>query len=1039
MRYVWVLAAVITTMVLASGISTSKSHENYDDAEMDMSTLEYFLRDALDMLKLSVEYGASEDITNCSFYTGAFANRVLNALSTLEGIPVYVDSREYLERHVNIMIYAERNLSLSVEHWTNLTTYMMWLSTLSSSNWTRASLEENLTRLDIAVPGSKESLRFMLDSLTLLQDNLLAISDIDLEITLIDLSRWSENTRSGSGDDLNYSDHLHVFFEPMMRNYSHAIDNVTMGADPGIALKEMADILGSASSSTSSELRSLMEGFTVNVIDSHSTLLGIRRDQIYFEHHLASLKTEIEFGSSILEQYSRSRNAMEHLVLMEEGLTSLYEAYPMLRDHDDGDVISSIDALADLIASYRSDLEDVKLVFSDIGELSSLLEEVLKDNSIDADRDGDGVISLSEASGMELPEGIMSSLERASSMLENISSVLERMDAYTASRYQGPYEALATLYRESLSFSVNHAGFVQNIAELLSSDPSTRSINEEGDRLMAMDAAERLNSMHLSLDGISDATEEGTSYGLDDRSSLISDLEHLLDMYDELMLVVLFEMEFEEGLFISLNRYDAPYDSIVRIGVLVIERTLDGHLAFPQKARVAISLDDTALSTIESIEGRGRYDLLVDRGLSLGAHTINTSCELDGGPYLYNNISFNIRKLRTYIDHHPYEPLVQPGEHIEVELHLRDELSRSVPGNLSISGASHSVFGPLILNISYQQPGQMEVELEYPGDPYQDPSNSTILIEVSYVPIIHLQVSGSVFKIGDDISLNVSCILGEGQLMMLLPSSPMIIGGAWNRSITPYLLNSSILGIGTHALDVTLISNVQWCRNGSSDPIWITVMSEEDHRKYIEANKPPPPIIPEDPPVDDPEDPPINDQDPTGDIDPVETKDRAIPPILFAIIVALLIIIGLSFLAVIVVRRRRKEHAADIYEDAAITRIPGPKEQRSIDGPNSISPLRKGKNELIHSFIDTIESSPPQANMDMHMTMREVSHRLRELRAPEEPERVMFDLERGIYSKTPYDDERSYGVISKLKAIGSWLRTAFRGSEHPSRMGGNGR
>ena len=77
--------------------------------------------------------------------------------------------------------------------------------------------------------------------------------------------------------------------------------------------------------------------------------------------------------------------------------------------------------------------------------------------------------------------------------------------------------------------------------------------------------------------------------------------------------------------------------------------------------------------------------------------------------------------------------------------------------------------------------------------------------------------------------------------------------------------------------------------------------------------------------------------------------------------------------------------------------------------------------------------------MDMHMTMREVSNRLKEIRAPEEPERVMFDLEWGIYSKAPFEDERSYGVISKLKAIGSWLRTAFRGSEHPSRMGGNGR
>ena len=1039
MRYVWVLAAVITTMVLASGIGTSKSHENYDDAEMDMSTLEYFLRDALDMLKLSVEYGASDDITNCSFYTGAFANRVLNALSTLEGIPVYVDSREYLERHVNIMIYAERNLSLSVEHWTNLTTYMMWLSTLSSSNWTRASLEENLTRLDIAVPGSKESLRFMLDSLTLLQDNLLAIPDIDLEMTLTDLSRWSENIRSGSDDDLNYSDHLDVFFEPMMRNYSQAIDNVTIGADPGIVLKGMADILGSASGSTSSDLRSLVEGFTGCVIDSHSTLLGIRRDQISFEHHLTNLKLDIETGRSILEQYFRFQSAMEHLVLMESGLKFLYEAYPMLRDHDGGYVIVSIDDLADLIASYRSDLEDVELVFSDIGELSSLMGEILKDNSIDADRDGDGVISLSEASELELPEGIVQALERASSMLENISSVLERMDSNTASGYQGPYDALATMYRESLSFSVHHAGFIQNIADLLSFDTPARSINEEGDRLMAMDAAEKLNSMRLSLDDISASAEEGTSYGLDDRSSLISELEHLLEMYDGLMLVVLFEIEFDEGLFITLNRYDAPYDAIVRIGVLVIERTPDGHLAFTQKARVTISLDDTALSTIDPINGRGRYDLLVDRDLSLGLHTINASCELDGGSYLYNNVSFNVRKLRTYIDHYPYEPLAQPGEHIEVELHLRDELSRSVPGNLSIFGAPHPVNGPLILNLSYPQPGYMEIALVYPGDGPYETSNDTILIEVSFVPIIHIEVSGSVFRIDDDIPLNVTCILGEGQLTMLPGPTSIIIGEARNGSKIPHRLNSSILGIGTHALDVMLMSDVRWCRDGTSDPVWITVMSEEDHRKYLEANMPPPPIVPEDPPDEDPMDPPKNDQDPEGPIDPIVRWGQEIPTVLFAIVGVLLFILTLSFLAVIVVRRRRKEHAADIYEDAAITRIPGPKEQGSIDVPHSEATLRKGKNELIHSFIDTIESSPPQANMDMHMTMREVSNRLKEIRAPEEPERVMFDLEWGIYSKAPFEDERSYGVISKLKAIGSWLRTAFRGSEHPSRMGGNGR
>jgi hypothetical protein len=1013
-----ILAAVL--LIALPMESTGISHEDYDLAETELKVLSYFMDNAITHLNSSLDHGAHGDYLTGSNESILYSGQVLRAQETLSKMPRNIgDSYEYLNEYVGCLWNAEKNLSVLMNALRERTDHINGINSFSSSEWTRVSLDENLTLLDGSIHGLRTTGVTAIPACHGLRDDVQVMIDLDLNdglsYALDNLDIITHNVESLQ-KDYTFEPYLLTLFRPIMREWSLDLSSIALETDPPNRIPSMIAVLDPILPGLSNELSSSISLGSEHISNASVMDMALREGQLGYLKGFSDLNASIRNGDEIRDQLTFMKNVVSSLKDLANTLSMEQAEYLPMERYDQAGVNGSLSAVSDLVDRYRDDLDGLKLVFDELRSLLDRICEVLEMNVLGVDEDGDGSISDPEAVGSRLPEGIDGKLKEAVSLLEYIENAILSMDPDTAGQYSAPIENLHTLCGDALVFSSSHGSFLNGITSYLGSgDAGSEAL------LGSMD---HLNSMQEALSGAAASISSLGDSSFDQDTDLIADLTDQMHLYYDFLLRLLDEAGMNSSIKLTLSDRVIPYYGSVGYSVLAIERRADGKLIYIDDASVSISLDGNVLESLTINEGRNGSSIVIGREFAAGAHDLSASLVLTNGSVLSDASSFEVRRLRTSIGCDPELMELEPKEIGALKVWIIDEASRPVGGQIVHSGTS--TYAGTVANISVEYPstGYKTIEMEYPGDTYHEGSNRTVAVDVRFKPALSLSPRITVVQYGEKANVSWSVLRGSGDISVRLGNSSYELGGHGNGTSGILSLNSTIIGRGNHSATLNLMSDEPWCRDGKSAPVIISVLSPDEYSDWFNRTHPLP-DEPEKPSIDNKTPPDIIPIRPIGPPEKTKGPWDFLPDGWFSdiirvyglFILLLVMIITLIILAMLYrkrIPRKGSEKRAVAREAIELDPVKG--------SPDVKRKLKNGSRErIIEAYCDVLDRTPDDIH---HMTPREVSRRFFELGAPSEADPIPA-FERGIYTKEGVKSPDP--LIEGLRRLRGWVVIRFKG------------
>ena len=1043
------IAIAFLLLILPAFAAARVPHENFDEAELDLTIILNYLEGSLEALNSTLLSCLQGDLEGTLRASSDFHDLMASALGTLERIPDEVESKQYIELFLRELMDLDPALSALSSGFEGVMINKALVSERDFSVWTLNSLMDNLTKAGNGLSGLALSRSILSGAVIDIDEGLSSVEASGLNVTFQKLlaDRLPEWLIDLTTDLPGTSGVLSEILDTPMSLWRTSLSLLVQGQAPSGNLTDASALLGIVlpfiGPSLSAPLLPLNDRLTQagNGVDSFSSA------QIEFLASFEALGTMSIEGPTTRTDDGIDSRVGSYLICkdrIKEMRTSILEQWSALqglRTYDDGRVESCLEDLEALVDLYEEDLERVSLLDEDIERVLEAVNRTLRMNGIATDMDGSGSIDDDEIDNVALPSDLdveLVLLEQALKVLETDLSLMRSL-GLLSHEVEVMANAVRRLSEGADAFSGHHQAFAEDLRSLWT---ELSSANWTYAPELYLSCLSSLEGMDGALRSCKDM-EVALSANDFPTDLPFSELRALLELYEDL-LERLGSYLNETMVILHLSPYVAPYDTIVNCTVRVFEKDPSGKTGWVSGRNVTLLMDGSILGNGTLASGRFQYRLDISRALQTGEHGVSCSyLDREGAVHNATRV-LTVRPLRTLLslDAGPIVRVLMdngsvtrnvvdmdPGKLLEAVVTLQDELGRYLEANITVDGATFPIEGAMRFNRTYGTVGLYPLPAHYPGDRYHSNSTGTLLVLVRQDPIISLILRSRIFLMNETIDGTVVLTLGEGTMTVRTGAVSL---GPWaqmtneNRSFS---VNASVLGTGSFRAQAFLDSDSEWVRDGASQVFAFEVVLEDGHGQGNGSGNG------------------SGDDDDGPDVPPDEEaqwgedEDRWELPYPFDRWYVqwglVLLVVTLLALVLLLIYLKRKKGSGPKAPKERMTLpemyLPAREGTEGPEGPSgppgtiiANKTVLRDREALIEEYLDMVESSPKDIGLRPALTPREVGSRLTEkgFDGPSS-ERLSDSFEASIYRDGDPRPEHVQTFRKEKGSVMEWFRTLF--------------
>ncbi|MCU0799998.1 MAG: hypothetical protein MUC62_10065 [Candidatus Thermoplasmatota archaeon] len=997
MRYYRYLA-MFTFLLLVSGAALAvKHHENYDSALVDMQVLKGYLKDALDAMNESLEHCMVLESEEALVWSAEYSRKVGAAEQTLDRIPDEVDSYSVLLRYLTGLVRIEVNLTGTVTALSKAVLASKVISLDDDPVWSEAAIRENLTALDKAFLDLESGLTMLKPYSAALVEDLISFEglghDVRYQIFLAEeVGGLGENISSGPEGPWAL---LSRFMVHPMASWSLETGRLASEEALDLELERCSDILQSVLPLLTGGMKVPVGSVTPPLEDAASSSSSFFTNQTVFLFSIDLLEMNRTGLSEGIHHFQRCGYA---IIGMENDLSSMEEDLSTLSAYDNGSVGSGLEALEALLESYRKRLLEVELLDTRFEALTELVNRTFWSNVLNVDPDGDGKLSAEEVSAISIGSGPSGLKEALEAKWASLRSELMSLPEWMMADIVGTMVLIEDLVQGAVQFTTSHYDLVRYLSLLLNVTRSEDRFNALqgflGDLSVMMNIVESLPGTERSL----------LETGIAAPALYTVPLERMLQVYKGYLLDIAKQIN-ETLLSIRVWPSVVPYDSSAAYSVMMMNRDGTGAIMLADGSMVDVSLDGVNIGRLTVDDGMANGTFMIERDMALGEHILQAECNDSAGRSINDSDVITIRRLVTVLSLSAARTIIDIEGNVTVRAEARDELLRPYKGTIFLGDDHYPIEGHVDVLIMFDRVGEHLLIGTIPVTDHFDGAVFSILFMVDIGSVMTLTVDRTPVFVDEELVLEVTVSMGEGQVFLLLDDRETGIGMMGNGTRRALSVNASELGPGKHVLQARLLTTVRWARNGWSDPVQVEVLE-----RVQEDELPPVP----------------NDTVPWDDEVPKTFWDHLFPEwgflesLLFRIVLISLLAISFAvIIVVLVVRFRRgrsgsggtklprlymKKRVKTVVEKKGLDQIDDGQVGKGEPKAGPPAPFTKDRNdpdrkELIRMYLELIDGSS-ELGIKRSMTHREAASRLSELGLDRNlSERLSSNFERSIYAK----------------------------------------
>ncbi len=989
--------SLLSFLLLVTGAALAvKHHENYDQARVDLQIINEYIKDAKDAINESLGHCMALEADQAIVWSLEFSRKVDAAERTLEKVPEEVYSYPVLFGYIAGLSRIEVNLTDTVNALSKSVLASKDIALEDGPVWTEAAIKEDLTRIDNAFLDLELGLSMLGPYSAALVDDLVHFEEIGG-----DVSHQKALASKVGGLVLNISIGLDGPWELLSRFMVHPMGS--WASETGHLVSEEAlDLeLKRCSGLLLSVLPLLTGGMKVPVGSVTPSLVDAASSSSSFQAN----QTTLLFSLDLLEMNGTGLNDMVHhfekcgssLSAMEDALTSMKEDLAILSPYDNGSVAAGLEALDALMESYRKRLLEVELLQTRFEAMTDIVNRTFWANVLYVDIDDDGNLTASEVGAVSLGSGPSGQAEVLGREWYSLRSELMSLPEWMVLEIGDTQFLIDELVESAVQFTSSHYDLERDLAILLAgarSEASFKGLMEcFGHLSVMMTVVESVPATLLSLN------ENGiTTPGL-----YVAPLDRMLELYKGFLLDLASQLN-KTLLSIKVWPSVVPYDLMAQYSIVLINRDGTGALTMADGPLVEVDLDGTVIERLTVRNGMANGSLIIDRDMALGEHVL--SVEFDVGPegFLNDSDILTVRRLGVVLTLSAARTVLDIDGNVTVRAEARDELLRPYKGTLVLGDKSYPLDGQIDIVVEFDRLGEQILVVSIPPTDHFEGAKSPIFFIVNIASVMVLTVDRTSVYVDEDLKVNISVLVGEGQAALLLDDREMGLGMMRNGTWKAFSINASELGPGKHVLQAKLVTTVSWARSGWSEPVQVEVLEK----------------VPDDvlPPIP-------NDTVPWNEKEKPSFWDRLVPDWGFldslVVKVVLIMLLAASFaviIVILVVRLRRGrtgrvgKRLPTLYMRSRVKRVvdrKGPEVEgpikKGLDRPEEevkVAELKgredQGREELIRMYLELIDGSS-ELGIKRSMTHREAANRLAELGLDRKvSERLSSNFERSIYA-----------------------------------------
>ncbi len=990
--------AVMAAILFISQLAAARpSHENYDDADVNLNAIVYYFQSSFDVLNDTLVKIAIIELDQAVEDSSDFSNMIDGMRTTLSSIPEDVDSYEPLEYMVGLVGAIDINLSILIVGFEMTIGSIDGLSEYRFDTFEIGPISENLSVVDLALIEFDHGLQDMERGRSLVGKDLSGFRNIswpinltveeetlkiDLKLKLLqdisDTMTILEENRSSVDEVISKLMHvpvndLHVSLTDIIKE--GPIDP-TLGKD--------IDVMEAANTGLSEGMEAGIETVKDQLDDTWGSIQALHEEQKVFLENITLL--EIDLDSTISEKIIQYESCLRSIEGMNEELFFIRSVYDELEAFDDGTIADDIGLLEIIVQNYSYRLDNITIFEPDLGGIVNGLESILISNIISVDLNDDGNLSGSEVEGITLGNEPFEYLDQTRVLLDQMILELALLPKGYFINASMSIPLLERAMEICRSFSIEHNDTINRLKEL---NRITRTLQEDIFELMA--CYQKIVGLEVLMQSLNRTFSELNDVGIELDTTWEFDLIHQFGLYNG-FLDSLEHLIMEPIIMIELDRGVAPYDTTILYHVLAIDIDPMNGTYYPDERNISISLDDTVLDNISLDDGRASGEFLIERKHNIGPHFLNVSMIAQNGNITNGSSELRVRKLQTSITLDLDSIVVLHGSEIGIQVSVDDELGRTQEFNVTVGPDMIKIWTPSRFDPGIVPLGYSDLDLRFAGNDHFDGSNTTIGIFTYREPSIILSANGTDFGYNDTIGLSIDMEIGNGSLMILMNDIEFGTFNITEGEISNITIDPYDMGNGTYLFKAYLSSSDEWTIDGWSNAILIrvdlTIPSDPD------------------PPSDDINDTIIDDD---GENDPPMEEDILIQWITLALVTIIVLIV--SVLLIFIRKKKRKETSIEADEPFHLPKIYIRRRKKIVVAEEAVekrlTPITRRtqkhafnmeREELISYYLDVIERSPYELGLSNSMTPREIS---RQLRAngldPVISDRISEDFEWSIY------------------------------------------
>jgi len=928
-----------------------------------------------------------------------YSSKVGAAELTLDRIPSEVDSYSALQRNLTSMNRIEVNLTGTVTALSKAVLASEVISVYGDPIWTEAAIKEDLTILDTAFSDLELGITMLRPYSAALVGDLIHFEGMGGDVA--DQRLLAEEV-GGLGP--NISSGLDGPWELLSRFMGHPM--ASWGVETGhlaseealdLELERCAEMLLRVLPLLTGGMKAPVGSVTPPLEDAASSSSSFFSNQTVFLYSIDILEMNRTGLSEGIHHFQRCAYAITG---MENDLSSMRGDLSSLTAYDNGSVGEGLEALEDLLESYKERLLDVELLDNRFEAMTELVNRTFWSNVIDVDTDDDGNLSADEVMAISMGSGPSELREALEREWASLMSELRSLPGWMMADIGGTMVLIEDLVQGAAQFTSSHYDLLMNISLLLDVTRSEDIFN----------ALQRcfgdLSVMDTVLGSIPDALSSLRDGDIAAPGLYTAPLQQMLELYKGYLLDIAMQIN-ETLLSIRVWPSEVPYDSSVTYSVMMMNRDGTGAITLARGPVVDVHLDGVHIGRLTIDDGMANGTFMIERDMALGEHLLSAEFDDGSSEHLNDSDVLTVRRLRTYISLSAARTVLDMDENVTVRANAMDELLRPYKGDLILDGRSYPIDGHIDIVIGFDSVGEHLLIGSIPVTDHFDGATAPILFIVNIGPILSLTADRTSLLDDEVLGLNVTVTIGEGLAELFLDGlelGPELVL-MMNGTRMALSVNASELGPGKHILQARLATTVPWARSGWSGPVQVEVLVR-GHDEELQPNS--------------------NETVPWN-VKVHETLwDRLLPDwgfldslLVRIVLISLLAISFTVIIVVLVVRIRRGRTGSGgmklprpyinrrlrTVADGEMPEMTGPV-QSGPDGQEAMVPAASSRmredpdrKELIRMYLELIDGSS-ELGIRRSMTHREAASRLSELGLDRDlSERLSTNFERSIYAK----------------------------------------